>query len=479
MNLKRVLTTTMAVVLGAVLSSSAFATNGYFTHGVGTASKGMAGSGVGSNADMGAIMSASNPALGVFSGDRWEAGLSFFSPRRSYTASTSQLNGGLIDLGGCDPFAPDPSVCLPSLTVTPGEVDSSSEFFPIPYVAKNWSLQNDANVSFAFYGRGGKNTDWDEASGATATSYFCGATLTGEPMTNTGPYCVGKAGVDLMQAFMAVNYSAKVGDNFSWGFGPVFAIQLFEANGVGSFAPITETFAASGGTTFPPALSNNGHDTSTGFGFGAGLWWGITDSVSVGLAYQSKMSMSEFDDYADLFAERGGMDIPSSLKAGLSFLATDAIRVNVDVEHITYSETASVNNPMANLGACPTLPFGGTSLSSCLGGSNGGGFGWEDMTTYKLGFEWQQDETSIWRFGYSYGEQPIQSADVLFNILAPGVMEQHITFGLTRQRANGGAWSFMFMYAPENSVTGPSMFDPTQTIELKMSQLEFEIGYSF
>ena len=101
------------------------------------------------------------------------------------------------------------------------------------------------------------------------------------------------------------------------------------------------------------------------------------------------------------------------------------------------------------------------------------------MTTYKLGFEWQRDETNTWRFGYSFGDQPIQSADVLFNVLAPGVMEQHITFGLTRQTRNGGVWHFSFMYAPEESVTGPSMFDPSQTIELKMSQLEFEIAYSF
>jgi hypothetical protein len=81
-----------------VASGSAFATNGYFTHGVGTQSKGMAGTGVGSNADMGAIMSASNPALGVFVSDQWEAGLSIFSPRRSYVASSSDLNGGLVPL---------------------------------------------------------------------------------------------------------------------------------------------------------------------------------------------------------------------------------------------------------------------------------------------------------------------------------------------------------------------------------------------
>jgi len=458
-NLKRVLTTTMAVALGAALSSSAFATNGYFTHGVGTASKAMAGTGVGSNADMGAIMSASNPALAVFSGDQWEAGLSIFSPRRSYVASTQNFNGGLI------PIDPANGVFLPSLSITPGEVDSDSEFFPIPYVAKNWSLQSGAKVTFAFYGNGGMNTDWDVSTGAEATSYFCGGNpFVGDPpATNPGPYCAGKAGVDLMQAFMKVNYSAKIGDNFSWGFGPIFAIQMFEANGIDSFAPITETFAASGGATSPTALNGNGHDTSTGFGFSTGLWWG----------------MSEFDDYADLFAEQGGFNIPASIKAGLSFLATDALRVNVDIEHTAFGDIDSVANPMANLISCPTLPFGGTSLSNCLGGNAGGGFGWDDMTTYKLGFEWQRDENSTWRFGYSYGEQPIQSADVLFNILAPGVMEQHITLGMTRQRANGGAWSFSFMYAPENSVTGPSMFDPIQTIEIKMSQIEFEVGYSF
>ena len=150
------------------MSGNAFATNGYFTHGVGTQSKGMAGTGVGSNADMGAIMSASNPALGAFVSDKWEAGLSIVSPRRSYTAGESQLNGGFIDLGGCDPQN-NPGACLPSHTIAQGTIDSSSEYFPIPYIAKNWSLNNDGNITAAFYGRGGMNTDWDDPN-ASATS---------------------------------------------------------------------------------------------------------------------------------------------------------------------------------------------------------------------------------------------------------------------------------------------------------------------
>ena len=474
-------------------SSAAMATNGYFTHGVGTASKGMAGTGVGSNADMGPIMSASNPALGVFTSDKWETGIALFSPRRSYEAGPTQqpFPGAFIDLGGCDPIN-SPQFCLPSHTLSEGKIDSSSEYFPIPYVAKNWSLEGDANVTAVFYGRGGMNTNWDDPN-AGATSYFCGGgdPLTGLPNSGTGPYCAdrtsstgGVAGVNLMQAFLAVNYSNMVNENFAWGAGPVFAVQLFEAKGVQTFAPITKSFVQDG--VFPAtALSNNDADTSVGFGFAAGLWWGITDTVSLGLAYQSRMYMGEFDDYADLFAEAGDFDIPSSLKVGLSFKASDQLRVNFDIEHTAFGDVDSIANPMSNMIGCPGLPLGGTDIESCLGGENGAGFGWEDMTTYKLGFEWAQNETNTWRFGYSYGEQPIQEADVLFNILAPGVMEQHITFGLTRQMDSGGELSFSFMYAPENSVTGGSFFDPgpdfmsPQLIELTMSQLEFEVAYRF
>jgi long-chain fatty acid transport protein len=198
--MKSVTKTAAASLLALVslaVNSVALATNGYFTHGVGAESKGMAGTGVGSNADMGTIMTASNPALGVFVGDSWEAGLSFFSPRRSYEASAQSSNGVPIDVGG--------GVFLPTHSIAPGKIDSSSEWFPIPYVAKNWSLANDRNISFAFYGRGGMNTDWDDPN-ASATSFFCGVDpITNGPATGPGPFCAGNAGVDLSQAFVNVN----------------------------------------------------------------------------------------------------------------------------------------------------------------------------------------------------------------------------------------------------------------------------------
>ena len=48
---------------------------------------------------------------------------------------------------------------------------------------------------------------------------------------------------------------------------------------------------------------------------------------------------------------------------------------------------------------------------------------------------------------------------------------------MTKRNPDGGAWNFMLMYAPKNTLTGQNMFDPTQEIELKMSQFEFEVSY--
>jgi len=84
-----------------------------------------------------------------------------------------------------------------------------------------------------------------------------------------------------------------------------------------------------------------------------------------------------------------------------------------------------------------------------------------------------------WRAGISHGKQPIGSDQMTFNILAPGVMETHLTAGFTHKQSDTSEWNLSFMYAPEKKVSGPNNFDPTQTIELKMQQFELEISYGW
>jgi len=435
---------------------TADATNGYYTTGTGTKSKAQAGAGV---ADPQEILSlATNPAGITELPASIDAGLGLFSPMRDYRTSDSLANGQ----GG-------------AFTIGPNDISSKNEMFPIPFVGANWALSEADFLAAAFYARGGMNTKW---VGGTAT-FDPDGPGPAPVMTLDGTYGGGTAGVDLMQAFLNLTYAHKFGDQFSLGASGIFAMQRFEARGVKMFAGYTETFARSGGTVFPTHLSGNGHDMSYGYGASVGLLWRPNDMFSVGAGYTTKMSMSDLSDYSDLFAQAGGFDMPATGTIGIAIKPNDRWSVLFDVQEIWYSDVDSVGNPIQNLGGCPTAGFGGTDFESCLGGNRGAGFGWDDMTVYKLGASWKYSDTWTWRGGYSFTDQPIPKDQMTFNILAPGVIEQHFTFGFTRRQASGNELNLSFTYAPEKKVSGPNNFDPTQTVEFKMHQFELEVSYSW
>ncbi|MDH3788774.1 MAG: outer membrane protein transport protein [Xanthomonadales bacterium] len=450
--------TTAVVVTSLCAATSAYATNGYYTHGNGTKNKAMAGSGIALPED--AIDMANNPAVAPFVGDQLIVGAALFSPTRKYETGDSIFNGN-----------------FGAFTIGPNKIKSDNSVFVIPHIAKSWQLSNGNAWGLSFYGRGGMDTEWN---GGTATFDH---DLDGVPTTFEGTYGAGKAGVNLNQAFLDITWAKQVNDQFSFGVSAVLVAQTFKAFGVGNFAPYTETFAASGGTMMPDSLSNNGTDWSWGAGFKIGMHAPLSDKVSLGLMYQSKIWMNEFDDYSDLFAEQGDFDIPANLKFGVTFHASETLDLNFDIEQIWYSDVDSVANPIQNLFACPTAMQGGMDLSSCLGGDNGGGFGWDDMTVFKAGARWEVGEDWTWRFGYSYGKQPIDDDQMTFNILAPAVVQSHFTAGFTLERTPGRQFNMAVMYAPNKSQTGPQNFDGppdlAQTVKWEMYQWEVEASYSW
>jgi long-chain fatty acid transport protein len=191
--------------------------------------------------------------------------------------------------------------------------------------------------------------------------------------------------------------------------------------------------------------------------------------------------MSELDSYSDLFAEGGSFDIPSNFGVGMTFKMQNGSKFHYDFEQINYTDVASISNPLSNIFSCPIVNPASMSTAGCLGGSNGAGFGWSDVSVHKFGYEFSLAGSPDvrYRLGYSIGENPISDADVLFNVLAPGVIENHITAGFTRKLPGGEEYSVSFMYAPEEGNTATSPFDPTQTIEIRMDQWEMEFAYSW
>ncbi len=455
----------MGVAL-TLAAGAASATNGYYTHGIGTKSKAQAGAGSAHPEELLAI--ATNPADLAALPESIDVGLGIFMPIRDYRTTDSMANGGCFPNMGC------------AFTIGPNDIRSDNEFFPIPFAAMNWHLSEVDHLAAAFYARGGMMTKW---VGGTATFDPDGAQGPSGPMTFDGTYGGGTAGVDLMQAFLNLTYARNLGDRFSLGASLIGAIQRFEARGVSTFAPYTQTYVESYFTTGQPKqpkdLSGNGHDMSYGVGASVGLSWQPVDMFSVAAAYTSKMLMSDFGSYSDLFAESGGFDLPSTWTIGLAFMPMDSLALMFDVQQINYSDVPSVSNPIDRLYNCPIFNQVSGDFANCLGGKKGPGFGWDDMTVYKFGVAWQYSDTWTWRAGYSFADQPIPKDQMTFNILAPGVMEQHWTVGFTQQLESGNEVNLSFMVAPSNTISGPNNFDPSQNVFLEMKQFELEVSYSW
>lgn len=421
-----------AAIIGCAAATPglALATNGYFSHGYGTKDKGMAGAGVALPQD--AMVAATNPAGMAYVGSRMDLGLAVFSPRREYTAT-----------GTSGPQPP------PAFNLENGTYSSDNNYFFIPHFAYNHPLDADSAVGITVYGNGGMNTKYPANKTPSGMGTFYG----------------GDAGVDLSQLFVAGTYARKVTPQVGLGVSAILAYQRFKAEGLKNFA---------GYSSDPSNLTNNGYDTSTGGGLRIGGQFDVSPMVSLGVSYQTKMRMSKFKKYAGLFADGGRFDIPATWVVGAAFKATPKNTIVFDVQRIEYSGVKSIANPMQpSLNNCA-----GGNTSNCLGGSNGPGFGWRDMTVYKLGYQGEVSPDLTVRVGYSKARQPIPSSEVLFNILAPGVMEEHYTAGLTWAVDKSNEINVAGMYAPRKTVSGANpLAAGGQNIALSMKQYELEVSW--
>ncbi|MGE6448075.1 OmpP1/FadL family transporter [Pseudoalteromonas tetraodonis] len=399
------------IFTSALSTFNVFATNGYFTHGYGMTHKGMAGAGVALSEEL--MSGANNPATFSANGTQMSVGIELFAPKRNYTAAK------------VDEYFPN------ALYLDATTKKSDNSLFAIPEFAIGHQLNERINIGLLVYGNGGMNTEYVAASAPQGTFYG------------------GTTGVDLKQLFVSPTISYQLNEQICLGVSAIYVVQQFEAQGLANFAAFSQK---------PEALSNNGVDTSTGIGMQLGISHIINSSFSWGASYRSSVSMDEFYRYSGLFAEQGGFDLPSSIQLGTAWQFLPSHQVVFDWQKINYSEVKSIANPITNL------------MSAPLGAEAGAGFGWHDMSIYKLGYQWQRTEQQKIRFGASYTEQPIPSSDILFNILAPGVQEWHFTAGISHALSDAVQFNAMAFYSPSKNVTGANYLAPNQQLSISMEQ---------
>jgi long-chain fatty acid transport protein len=419
-----------AALGAALLSGQAVATNGYLAHGYGPVAKSMAGACVAMIET--AMCAAHNPATLAFLDNRWEIGAALFSPDRGFHA-----NGDFMS----PPYA----------NVPPGDYNSKNDFFLIPHFAYSRMLDENTNLGFVFGGQGGMNTEYESAVWRNFTP----------PGAPSFYQASSPAGVDLMQMFMGVSYGKKLNERHAVSIMPVLAIQAFEAEGLEPFRGLSAA---------PDKVTNNGQDWSWGGGLRLGWLWRASDQLNIGASYQTRLWMTEFEDYKGLFAEGGDFDIPPVLDLGFAYDFNPAWTLSVNYQHIWYEDVKTLGNP-ADLVMMPG--------EVVLGTDNGLGFGWRDQDVLKLGLRWKYSPDLILRAGYSHGSAVVPGTQALFNVLAPAVVQDHFTFGFSKTLDSGNELHMSFMYAPEEKVYGSNPNTGPQTGHLYMSQWDVELGWVF
>jgi len=405
-----------AAVSAAVAAPAAFATNGYFSHGYGVKSQGMAGVGVALPQD--ALAAATNPAGMALVGKRLDFGIQLFSPN----PRSQNSQGG---------------------SLSQGENKSDDDRFWVPEFGYNTMLDANSSLGVSIYGNGGMNTSYK-------TNTFAGLGAGSTPL-----------GVNLAQLIIAPTYARKLNNDHAIGVSLLYGYQKFAAYGLEAFA---------GNSSDSGNLTNRGDDTATGWGARIGWTGNVSPNVTLGAVYSTKVNMSKFSKYKGLFAEQGDFDIPANYAVGVAVKASPKTIVAFDVQKIKYGDVKAIANPL------DAAPSGAT----LLGNNDGAGFGWKDQTVYKLGVSYQYSSTLTLRAGWNHGDSPIPNSQLLFNIVAPAVVEDHLTLGATWQTAKDQEVNFMYMHAFENTQRGPVLTAfGGGTSELKMAQNAIALGFGW
>jgi long-chain fatty acid transport protein len=441
----------LAAAVALFVPALASATNGYFLIGYGAKSRSMGGVGIAYGQD--GLAAAANPAamMMVPGTLRVDIGGEFFVPRRAVIHNSAAL-------GNTD-------------------VRSGANLFLIPNMGAIVKVTPNLAVGFAMIGAG-LGTRYDQTVPGHPTCHD-GNTSQGSYSNFFNFNCLGSTtvGVSLMQMQMLPSVAYRFRHNQTIGVSAALAVQQFRAYGLQAFGGQGLHFAAGNQN-----LTNQGNDWAYGAGARVG-WLGqfFNERLTLGANWSSQVYMTKFNKYKNLFAEHGGFDIPENYGVGMSYKVTPDLVVAIDVQRIKWSSVASIGNPGPN----PANPnnFFPPGIGK-LGLPNGLGFGWQDRTAYKLGVAYRLNEQFTVRAGYDHMNSPIPNNQVLFNMLAPATVQNHLTLGASYRPSRNVEWSMNYMHAFRKTIRGPTAFGPQGGVPVignnaAISMVQNSLGVSF
>ena len=372
-------------------------------------------------------------------------GVGIALPQDALAAATNPagmaLIGNRVD-GGVSLFRPDREAKIGGTTYS----GNDQQNFIIPEVGANYMINPTMSAGISLYGNGGMNSGYSTIDQTTGL--------------------MNGAGVDLQQMFIAPSFAWRITPTQTIGVAVNLVRQTFRANGLNNFAQAS---------SHPESLTNPpGHDSSNGVGVRIGWIGELAPGFSLGATYQPKTHMSKFSKYSGLFADGGSFDIPANYGIGFAWKPTGQLTVAGDVERILYSGVSAIGNTSTSFCSPQTYPN-----CALLGAPNGPGFGWKDITVVKVGVAYAVNQALTVRAGWNHSDNPVTSENVFFNTIAPGVVKDHLTLGMTYALSNSMEISADYIHAFKNTVNGQASNGQPEALSMSQNTLGVSVGWKF
>ncbi len=421
----------------AVAPPRAAATDGHLLHGVGAVNSALGGIGVASNASLLGSFYVNPAGLASFDGTNMEMGFELLYAERSVGSSAGPMSGSTM---------------------------SAADWSPIPAFGFSTRLANGMVIGLSGLGIGGFGVNY--ASDPT------------NPILAPRPNGFGQvySNFQLLKISPALAWSVSpklrvgVAANVNW---QSLAIDPMPVAAPDFDPGIDGVPGTADDRAFYPSAT--AADAVFGLGFQLGVQYDVSERFSVGAAYTSPGTFSDFEftsthanpnlpNFGTPRTFKFRMDVPAIYAVGVAFNPSAKLHVGADAKYITYSSTEGFEKKGYN----PDFSVQG--------------FGWEDITVVSVGAQYKLGESFTVRGGYHYTGNPIPDEQSMFNIPAPAVVQQHITAGFGYTIAPGVELNMGAYKALENSITG-AMYRPTAlpgtSVTNTLSETSLLVGFTF
>lgn len=359
-----------ALLLAAFVALPAWAGNGNQLHGIGAVNSSMGGAGV----------ALPNDALGALN----------LNP-----ALLTEMDGHKMEFSA---ELADDDITVKSSVTTPfgvfgGETEHTADPALIPAFGFT-AHKPGSKIAFGvgFLGLAGFGADYPQDST--------------NPIFAPQPFGFGHIYSSYMMMKVPTVVAFQVNDNLSLGAALLVGRASLTARPAGFASPD----CSAGGVCFVPSADA---DSAWGFGAQIGLLYKVNDRFNIGASYQSEMDFEDFEWNSAVanpnlptFGTHRKLSLqvnnPGNFVVGLGFMPTDRLKIALDAKQMFFEDAAG---------------FGET-------------LGWEDITAYALGVQFQATPRFALRAGWNETDGAIPGEATVFNVASPAVFGSHATVGL-------------------------------------------------